>query len=141
MGKLYKYKNLDVLKHTFMKYDNNSNGVLEKSEFTALLKSFKFDDNEIDLVTKVIDLNGDGLIELSEFINACSQVEQTDLILKTQIIFDIIDKDGSNYIDKNEFDLFFKKQNINIDKKEIDIMFDKMDEDQNGIICLTEFNK
>lgn len=78
---------------------------------------------------------------MSEFINACSQVEQTDMILKMQIIFDMIDKDGSKTIDRDEFDLFFKKQNIIIDMKEIDALFDKIDEDKNGIICFKEFNK
>lgn len=78
--------------------------MLDKSEFKKLLREFNFDEKEIEFVTSSVDLNQDGQIEITEFVNACTQIEQSNMVMKSQIIFDLIDIDNSGMIDLKEFE-------------------------------------
>ena len=56
--------------------DTNKNGTLESSEMRKCLKSsgIEFTDSEIDSIIKAADLNGDGTIDVSEFLPVCYEL-------------------------------------------------------------------
>lgn len=56
---------------TFLAFDKNSNGVIEKNEFSHLVQILGYNDvaqEEIDKVFKGIDLNNDSVISFTEYL-------------------------------------------------------------------------
>jgi len=140
MNKLYSSASLEELKETFFEFDDNKNGVLDRDEFSKVLAKYGFDESETDQVIAAVDVNGDGEIEFSEFITACSNFDTSNLFVASEVIFDMIDKDGSGRMDKDEFKKFFQSQNIPYDLSEIDKIFNDLDEDGDGTIDMEEFS-
>ena len=65
VGRLSKtYKNLEEIKQDFKKLDENNDGMISKSEMAAAGLSGQ----EFDAIFKLGDANGDGEIDLDEFI-------------------------------------------------------------------------
>ncbi len=64
-------RGLFQLNRTFKTFDTNGNGILEFSEFSAALKSFKLDLEDIDIenIFKSFDANGDGILQFGEFLD------------------------------------------------------------------------
>ena len=56
----------------FEKFDNGKKGYLEKDEVVAVLayiyKGFKFSDSDVDKIITEADKNGDGKIQLEEYL-------------------------------------------------------------------------
>jgi len=67
------------LKERFMEMDANKNGILERDEFTELMKKFGFSEGEIDIMMTALDLNNDGSIEYSEFVTGCTQFDKANM--------------------------------------------------------------
>lgn len=85
---------------------------MERDEFTAVMKTFDFNDTEIDIMMTSLDLNNDGQIEFSEFLAGCATFDNTSMYLASELIFNIMDKDNSGKIDFDEFKKFFTQQGI-----------------------------
>lgn len=79
MSKIYENNNFDKLKQKFMEYDSNKNGILERDEFTLVMKQFNFSEQEIDIMITSLDLNNDGQIEFSEFISGCANFDKANM--------------------------------------------------------------
>ncbi|KAI8514253.1 calmodulin-like 3 [Branchiostoma belcheri] len=58
------------VRETFEKHDKDGNGVLDKTELKEAIKSLGMvhDDKTIDLMVKMADKNGDGVIQYEEFV-------------------------------------------------------------------------
>jgi len=79
MSKIYENSNFDKLRAKFFEFDANKNGILEKDEFFQVMRTFDFNDQEIDLMMSALDLNNDGQIEFSEFIAGCATFDSANL--------------------------------------------------------------
>jgi len=79
MSKIYENSNFESLKAKFWEYDANKNGILERDEFTQVMRCFDFSDAEIDMMMTALDLNNDGQIEFSEFISGCSSFDRANM--------------------------------------------------------------
>jgi Ca2+-binding EF-hand superfamily protein len=55
--------------------------------------------------------------------------------------FQIIDKDGSNSVSKSEMETAFRNIGIDISMTTVDYIFKVCDDDQNGTINCSEFEK
>ncbi|XP_078694904.1 neo-calmodulin-like [Branchiostoma floridae x Branchiostoma belcheri] len=58
------------VRETFIKHDKDGNGVLDKTELKEAIKSLGMvhNDKTIDLMVKMADKNGDGVIQYEEFV-------------------------------------------------------------------------
>ncbi|XP_078694901.1 neo-calmodulin-like [Branchiostoma floridae x Branchiostoma belcheri] len=58
------------VRETFIKHDKDGNGVLDKAELKEAIKSLGrvHNDKTIDLMVKMADKNGDGVIQYEEFV-------------------------------------------------------------------------
>ena len=67
--------------------------------------------------------------------------DEREMFRRTEVrrLFDIIDKDGSGYIDKNEVEELLKLLNRKSDKSTIDEGFAKLDTDKSGTLDFEKF--
>lgn len=79
MSKIYENTNFDEMQKKFMQMDANKNGILEHDEFSNVMKGLGFDDMQIDMMIKSLDLNNDGNIEYSEFLAGCGNFEKANM--------------------------------------------------------------
>merc|ERR1719336_898739 len=104
------FKNLNDVKAAFKKIDSNNDGLLSKEEMMQSSGS-KYDREEVDSIFALGDVNGDGEIDMGEFISLMfpSAVEvamQVSSTFKTiddvKQAFKLMDKDGDGSISRQE---------------------------------------
>lgn len=63
----------DVFRESFLAYDDNKNGTLDKAEVRTFLRDFHEDisDDEMDELFKKFDEDNNGVVSFDEFIGAC----------------------------------------------------------------------
>jgi len=61
---------IEEIREIFSHYDKNENGVIERSEFAALLDALEADltPEEVDAGLQALDENRNGIIEFDEFL-------------------------------------------------------------------------
>ncbi|CAH1778577.1 unnamed protein product [Owenia fusiformis] len=62
-------ENKTYLRGIFNQYDADGNGFIDHNEATTILKSFGFEEKEIDKLIKDHDTNNDGKLDYEEFIS------------------------------------------------------------------------
>ena len=133
------HEELEHIKETFKEMDVDKNGTLDAQEFkAALLKNGEHvTDEDVKVIIASIDKNGDGVIQLSEFIDFMSSddVPEEDM---AKSVFSSFDTDGNGVIDFEEY-----YQAINsvssITREKAKESFDAADVAKNGFIDFEEF--
>ena len=136
-----KFQNISEVKKAFLAIDVNRDGLLSKQELNA---SGKFNAQEVEAIFILGDLNGDGEIDLEEFIGLLCPTAGMALARLTrnvnnindaQQLFRILDKDGDGNISMEEMRACGSRFN----SQEIEAIFAIGDVDNDGAISLTEF--
>merc|ERR1719336_448635 len=136
-----KFQNIVEVKKAFLAIDINRDGLLSKQELSA---SGKFNAQEVEAIFMLGDLNGDGELDLEEFVGLLCPMAGMALARLTrnvnnindaQQLFRILDKDGDGNISMEEMRACGKRFN----SQEIDAIFAIGDVDNDGSISLTEF--
>lgn len=137
------FKNLSDVKEAFKKIDTNHDGLLSKSEMLSSAGN-KFDSEEVDAIFQLGDVNGDGEIDMSEFISimfpsAVDVVLQVSSNFKTlddvKAAFKLLDKDGDGMISKQEM----ASSGHRFNTAQIEAIFGLGDINDDGVIDLNEF--
>ena len=136
-----KYNNINEVKKAFVSIDIDKDGSISRQE---LAKSGKFNNQEVDAMFILGDVNGDGDIDLEEFIGLLCPTASEALnkmtksvrnLNEAQQLFKIIDKDGDGNISMEEMRNCGQK----FSAKEIDAIFALGDVNNDGEIDLNEF--
>merc|ERR1719295_969653 len=136
-----KYSNISEVKKAFLAIDVNRDGLLSKQEINS---SGKFNPQEVDAIFILGDLNGDGELDLEEFVGllcptagmALSRLTRNvNNINDAQQLFRILDKDGDGNISMEEMRACGSRFN----SQEIEAIFAIGDVDNDGAISLNEF--
>ena len=136
-----KFNNINDVKKSFVKIDANKDGSISRSEMSS---SGKFNNQEVDAMYILGDVNGDGELDLEEFIgmmcpsamDALSKFSKTvKNINEAQMLFRILDKDGDGMISNEEMRNCGQKFNA----REIDAIFAIGDINNDGEIDIDEF--
>jgi len=134
-----KYSNISEVKKAFLAIDVNRDGLLSKDELSG-----KFNAQEAEAIFILGDLNGDGELDLEEFVSllcptagmALSRLTRNvNNINDAQQLFRILDKDGDGNISMEEMRACGSKFN----SQEIEAIFAIGDVDNDGAISLKEF--
>merc|ERR1719282_906178 len=104
------FKSINDVKTSFKKIDSNNDGLLSKEEMKSS-PGCKFDAEEIDAIFKLGDINGDGELDMGEFI-ALMYPPATEVISKLSLsfrniedvkaAFKLLDVDGDGSITRQE---------------------------------------
>jgi len=136
-----KYKNINEVKRAFMSMDANKDGKISRSEMSS---AGKLNAQEVDAVFILGDVNGDGEIDLEEFIGLLcpSAMEALQKFTKSikniqeaQMLFRILDKNGDGMISMEELQSCGQK----FSKKEVEAIFAIGDTNGDGEIDVDEF--
>ena len=136
-----KYNNINDVKKTFVSIDVNKDGSISRQE---LAQCGKFNNQEVDAIFILGDVNGDGELDLEEFIGLLCPTA-TDALSKmtkavrnmneAQQLFKILDKDGDGCISMEEM----RNCGQQFSAKEIDAIFALGDVNGDGEIDVNEF--
>jgi calmodulin len=135
------FKNLNCCKEAFKAIDRDNDGLLSKQE---MMQGNKFDAEEVNAIFELGDINGDGQIDMGEFISLMfpSAVEvalQVSSTFKTiedvKAAFKLLDKDGDGSIDRKEMASSGHKFN----SAQVEAIFALGDINDDGAIDLDEF--
>ena len=139
------------MKKEFLALDLDGNGDISVQELESLLRSMKrklrMTENQIMKMVKQTDKNGDGSVDLEEFLNLVETAEQKRVIHKELIqrsgvrqAFMKYDKDGSGTITRDEFRRVVEdKYQTTMRANQIDKLMDEADKDNSGNISYDEF--
>ena len=139
------------MKKEFLALDLDGNGDISVKELESLLRSIKrklrMTENQIMKMVKQTDKNGDGSVDLEEFLNLIETAEQKRVIHKELIqrsgvrqAFMKYDKDGSGTITRDEFRRVVEdKYQTTMRANQIDKLMDEADKDNSGNISYDEF--
>merc|ERR1719431_214600 len=135
-----KYKNIAEVKKAFLAIDVNKDGLLSKDELAG---SGKFNAQEVEAIFILGDLNGDGDIDLEEFVSLLCPMagmaiarltRNVNNISDAQQLFRILDKDADGNITQEEMRACGSRFNA----QEIEAIFAVGDVDNDGPISKQE---
>merc|ERR1719483_1664144 len=136
-----RYNNINEVKKAFMSIDIDHDGQITRQEMSG---SAKFNSQEVDAIFILGDVNGDGNIDLEEFVGlmcptAAEAISKMTKAVRNmseaQQLFRILDKDGDGMISMEEM----RNCGQQFSAKEIDAIFAIGDVNNDGEIDVSEF--
>ena len=139
------------MKKEFLALDIDGNGDISVQELELLLRAIKrklrMTENQIIKMVKQTDKNGDGYVDVEEFLNMLETAEQKNVIHKELLqrsgvrkAFQKYDKDGSGSITRDEFRRVVEdKYQTTMRANQIDKLMEQADKDNSGQISYDEF--
>lgn len=145
------------IKKTFMLYDSDENGILDKTESRHFINDLrlslsltKSDNSIFERIFTILDTNKDGHVSYEEFVEnldkivpiLCECGEKLEIAIRR--IFSSFDIDNSGFWEKNELVAFLNILCDNLQQRRcsfemIDTIIDSLDKDQNGKLDIEEF--
>jgi calmodulin len=112
-------------RHAFSRFDKNGDGTITVDEMASVLRDLgtaETSDEDAELMVRELDLDADGVISFSGFLNMISRKMHADAEEEEVIIeaFKAIDADGSGSISYSELRSFLDKVGEHIADEEID---------------------
>ena len=132
---------LKLFERVFATIDRDRNGVISKDELIAQLKIEMSEEialKEAERIISVVDNDGSGEIDYTEFLRVC--LEEESFISKEKIkkAFYYFDKDRSNNIEKQEL-MDWLSEGAVIPMSLIEELIEEADKNKDGVIDLEEF--
>ena len=141
-------EDIDEYKAAFAVCDKDHDGKISATEMGNIMRTLgkNFSDKEFNEIINKIETQGNGYVELHEFLNLMAENKTDENTLKeeqTNLIqaFSYFDRDNSGYIDYNEFKHILTTVSEKLSPKEVE----KLDElcksqiDENGKLKYRDF--
>lgn len=141
------YKTINEVKGAFRKYDKNRDGGLSKSELARMMFStgHSYSDMEIDAVMNLGDRDGDGEIDMEEFLILMTPAASVTLnkirmnitsIDEVKGLFKAIDTDGDGLLSEEEM---MNSSGCKFDREQVAAIFELGDANGDGVLDMGEF--
>lgn len=95
-------------------------------------------EEEVDRIFNLVDMNGNGVIDYSEFISSAANINYLLSEKQLKAAFKAFDLDGSGEISFEEFSESFLAA-LDMEKEELRAIFSEFDHNKNGLINFEEF--
>ena len=125
-------------------FDTDGSGSLSMAEFRNVLEmnGSNLTTTEISDIINEFDANGDGELQIEEFIAACNAMSgDAGEDREYRDMFNGMDKNGDGYISRQELRAAMVAMGENLTEEELDSMMDEADVDGDGKIKFSEFVK
>lgn len=133
---------IEELEQVFRKFDVNGDGKISSSELGSIMGSLGDppSEHELQRMLKEADSDGDGFIDLNEFIELNTNGVDSSVILEDlKTAFLIFDLDGNGSISAEELQKVLKSLGDQRSMEECRNMINGVDCDGNGLIDFEEF--
>lgn len=101
---------LSSLNQVFERWDVDSSGVLDKEEMSNALTDLGIQGAEAELVLRMLDTNGDGYVQYSEFLAGLLGMRLGLVEQHIDVVFAMFDSDNSGFLDKQELETLLGPQ-------------------------------
>jgi len=141
------YKTIGEVKAAFRKFDKNRDGGLSKEELARMMYSsgLSYTDMEVDAIMNLGDKDGDGEIDIEEFVELMTPAASVTLskirmdiksIDEVKSLFKEIDVDGDGLLSKDEMRC---SPGCKFDREQIDAIYEVGDANGDGVLDMGEF--
>ncbi|XP_010262279.1 PREDICTED: probable calcium-binding protein CML16 [Nelumbo nucifera] len=135
---------LKQLKDIFARFDMDRDGSLTHLELAALLRSLglKPTGDQIHVLLRNMDRNGNGSIEFDELVNAILPDMNEDIFVNQEQLLQVFrsfDSDGNGYITAAELAKAMSKMGQPLTYRELTDMIREADSNGDGVISFNEF--
>jgi calmodulin len=133
---------INEYKAAFSLFDKNSTGELDTEDMGVLMRSLgqNFSDKDLKRITEEIDSNGNGTIELHEFLNLMAANRKTNEDQANLMrAFKYFDRDDEGTIDFQEFTHVLSTVSEKLTPTEIEAIKNVADVDTNGRLNYKDF--
>lgn len=131
------------LKKAFSLFDYDKDGVISINDMKIVLKSLghRFTEEQLEDLIKKIDRNGDGKIQLNEFLDIMGAKQKYAKALEEEVrvAFEFFDLDGNGFISVTELKQVALELGEELTEGEIDEMIREADVDGDGQVDFNEF--
>ena len=136
---------MDDQKKIFSLLDTNKDGMLQREELIAAFQEVygKVVEAEVDEIMALIDLNGNGVIDYSEWLVATVKIEEIVKVKKLKMAFQYFDRDSKGNITLEDIKGVMAnsgiQQNEGLDEQVFKDILGEADENGDGVIDFEEF--
>jgi len=135
-------QNMEKLREAFAEFDVNDDGFISKKELSDVMSNFgnMITNEELDEMIKVVDKDGNGLVDFKEFLNLMdSNCLLQNIDQEMELLFEMIDTNKDGYLSAKEITTMMKNLGEKVRKKDIRKMMKAADSNNDGKISLSEF--
>ena len=141
-------KEIAKIKRQFLALDEDGSGEISMTELASILQDpkLKMSQDDIAALTLEFDLDGNGTIDICEFLILMSNRKNKKLIQKAIVLrsairkaFKEFDSDGNGYITKKEFKHVLSRRKGRVTEAQIEAMIKDADVNSDGKIDYDEF--
>ena len=142
---------IENVKNEFLLLDVDGDGTITVDELAGVLRSMKTElqasDRDIERALKDIDRDGDGTIDLEEYLKSRKYKTNRDLLHRALVTrskirkqFEEYDRDHSGYVTKDELiEVIQTRTGVTVTLKQTEQIVQETDCDQDGKINYEEF--
>ena len=142
---------IENVKNEFLLLDVDGDGTITVDELAGVLRSMKTElqasDKDIERALKDVDRDGDGTIDLEEYLKSRKYKTNRDLLHRALVTrskirkeFEEYDRDHSGYVTKDELiEVIQTRTGVTITLKQTDKIVQDTDCDEDGKINYEEF--
>ncbi|XP_074102694.1 troponin C type IIb isoform X2 [Cotesia typhae] len=136
---------VQMLKRAFSMFDSTKSGKIDKEKVRTILNtlSHTFDDQELELLLKQEDVDGNGVLNFDSFYRVATHFQEDDddeaLQKELKEAFRLYDKEGNGYIPTSSLREILAALDDQITPDQMDGMIGEIDTDGSGTVDFDEF--
>ncbi|CAJ1409874.1 unnamed protein product, partial [Effrenium voratum] len=127
------------LEKMFRELDQNGDGVVSLAELKASASELGIGASHVSEVVKVLDRNGNGHLDISEFIAAVVLEQEVTEERMVKAVFNKIDRDADSRLTKKEMFVLLRQYSGSVETKDVSKFVKRLDDNGDDKVDYEEF--